>query len=272
MNAVQFRLRILLAALAAVMALGTAGFMLIEGMSAQDAFYFSIVTISTVGYGDVHPVSPPGKALAVVLIITGVGTFLGLIANATELMLNRRETRIRLEKLNVVIGLFFSEAGTSLLSYFSRCDSRIEDIRNDLIVGNQWSDREFAAVGNRLRQYEHVVDVRRADLQALRVFLEKKSGLLLRIMENPNLLEHEQFTDLLMAVFHVREELEARSDLSCLPSSDLDHLSGDLQRAYTLLLHQWLSYMKHLKKNYPFLFSLAVRTNPFDRDASAVVA
>jgi len=34
---------------------------------------------------------------------------------------------------------------------------------------------------------------------------------------------------------------------------------------------QWLAYMKHLKKEYPYLFSLAVRTNPFDPDVSVAV-
>jgi len=46
---------------------------------------------------------------------------------------------------------------------------------------------------------------------------------------------------------------------------------GTSQRVYGLLVPEWLAYMKHLKKNYPYLFSLAMRTNPFDADASVVV-
>jgi hypothetical protein len=38
-----------------------------------------------------------------------------------------------------------------------------------------------------------------------------------------------------------------------------------------LLSQQWLDYMKHLKGNYPFLFSLAMRTNPFDQNASPII-
>ena len=56
-----------------------------------------------------------------------------------------------------------------------------------------------------------------------------------------------------------------------MPDTDYKHLSGDIKRAYTLLIHEWLDYMKHLKDNYPYLFSLAMRTNPFDRDASPIV-
>jgi hypothetical protein len=40
---------------------------------------------------------------------------------------------------------------------------------------------------------------------------------------------------------------------------------------HSLLISQWVDYMKHLKKNYPYLFSLAIRINPFIPDASAVV-
>jgi len=38
-----------------------------------------------------------------------------------------------------------------------------------------------------------------------------------------------------------------------------------------LLVQEWLDYMEYLKVNYPYLFSLAMRTNPFDRKASPVV-
>jgi hypothetical protein len=71
-----------------------------------------------------------------------------------------------------------------------------------------------------------------------------------------------------MAVFHLVEELESRPDISNLSELDLRHIAGDMQRAYSLLISEWLSYMKHLRENYPYLFSFAMRTNPFDPDAS----
>jgi voltage-gated potassium channel len=46
-----------------------------ENRSFVDAFYYIIVTMATVGYGDIVPTTPAGKILAIVLIITGVGTF-----------------------------------------------------------------------------------------------------------------------------------------------------------------------------------------------------
>ena len=51
----------------------------------------------------------------------------------------------------------------------------------------------------------------------------------------------------------------------------LKHLSGDIQRAYQILVREWLDYLEHLKQDYPYLFSLALRTNPFDANASVVI-
>jgi hypothetical protein len=67
------------------------------------------------------------------------------------------------------------------------------------------------------------------------------------------------------------EELDSRADVRALPRPDCDHIAGDIKRAYVILLIEWLSYMRHLKNEYPYLFSLAVRTNPFDPKASVEV-
>ncbi len=56
-----------------------------------------------------------------------------------------------------------------------------------------------------------------------------------------------------------------------IPDADSKHLAGDMERVYQMLMGEWLDYMKHLKDNYPFLFSLAIRTNPFDTEASPIV-
>ncbi|ODS37984.1 MAG: hypothetical protein A7315_12955 [Candidatus Altiarchaeales archaeon WOR_SM1_79] len=171
-------------------------------------------------------------------------------------VLSEREKRTRLEKLNMVIGAFFSEVGTELLTYLSDFDPKLDKIRKDLIVTDEWSDREFVRVDKRLRNYDYGVEIQKV---------------LLRLLENPNLLEHESFTNLLQAVFHLTEELAHRDDIRNLPATDYEHLDVDVRRIYTLMVHQWLDYMKHLKDNYPHLFSLAMRTNPFDQNASPIV-
>jgi hypothetical protein len=125
-------------------------------------------------------------------------------------LLGEREKRHRLEKLNMVIGAFFSEVGTRLLVSFSDFDPNLDKIRNDLIITGEWSEKEFSTVSDRLRSYDYSVEIHKVDLEVLRVSLIEKRDFLVRLLENPNLLEHESFTDLLRAVFHLTEEDEYR--------------------------------------------------------------
>jgi hypothetical protein len=182
-----------------------------------------------------------------------------------------RARKERLEKLNMVIGAFFSEAGIRLLSEFSRGDPDIEKIRGDLIVGPDWTGERFTEISKRLKNYGHQIDIKNIELEKMRGFLMGKRNFLLRILENPALLEHESFTELLRAVFHLTEELELRKDLKTLPETDLAHLKTDMERAYARLVDEWLDYMKYMKGRYPYLFSLAMRTNPFDVSATPIV-
>jgi voltage-gated potassium channel len=61
-----------LGALVLIIAFGTVGFMIIEDMKFLDAVYMTIITLSTVGYGEVVPLHPSGRVLAIVVIIFGV--------------------------------------------------------------------------------------------------------------------------------------------------------------------------------------------------------
>ncbi|MCZ2846055.1 MAG: potassium channel family protein [Candidatus Bathyarchaeota archaeon] len=254
-----------------VLIIGTFSFSIIEKISLTDAFYFTITTISTVGYGDVHPTTETGKMLAIFIIVMGVGTFLGVIANAAEIILNMRERKRRLEKLNMIIGAFFSEVGTELITYLSNFDLKIDECRNELIIDNSCSKQSFNAIRNKLKKHPQMIEIDKSKLPVLRKFLIQRRDFLLRLLENSSILEHETFAELLMAVFHLAEELEHRHRLSQLPEKDLEHLSNDIKRVYVLLVYQWLDYMEHLKKNYPYLFSLAIRTNPFNKMASPII-
>jgi hypothetical protein len=186
-------------------------------------------------------------------------------------LLSVRERLAMLNKLNMVIGTFFSEVGSSLLKSFAAFDGNAEKIRAELLVQGDWSDRQFAAAIKRVRSLDYEVRHTNSDLEALKAFLVNKRGFLLGLLENPNLLEHEAFTDLLWAVFHLTEELAVRENLRRLPATDGNHIAGDIRRAYTILIVEWLAYMKHLSRDYPYLFSFAVRTNPFDPNASVIV-
>jgi len=186
-------------------------------------------------------------------------------------LLHYREKKSLMNKLNMVIGAFFSEVGTELLKAFSAFDKEAFKITQKLVITNDWSEKEFLKICKSVKQHSYNIDSRKGDLEAIKKFLEEKRQFLLNLLENPNLLEHESFTNLLWAVFHLTEELIHRRNLKELPEADYQHLAGDIKRVYHLLIAEWLDYMHHLKNNYPYLFSLAIRTNPFDADACVEV-
>ena len=271
MNTLQLRLRFFTITFAATMFVGIMGFMIIENLSLVDALYFSIVTVATVGYGDIYPLTPAGRVFAIIIIVMGVGTFLGVIAQATEIMLNRREKGAKLRKINMLIGVFFSEVGLKLLIDFLDCDPHINTLRERLVITEKWSPRKFQAMFSELARYEFSYNIDKANLEELYRYLSGKRECLIRLLENPVLLEQEAFTELLLAVFHLTEELSYRQDFKNMPESDKKHLAGDAKRVYHMLVEQWLHYLQYLQGQYPYLFSLAMRTNPFDGNASPVV-
>ncbi|MBP2132812.1 hypothetical protein J2128_000733 [Methanomicrobium sp. W14] len=186
-------------------------------------------------------------------------------------LLTMRAKREKLDKLNMVIGTFFTEVGNHLIKVLSESDSGSEKFNSLLLVKNEWNDGDFARVRNFLLSYNSSADISRIDIPKLNDFLSVKRDFLLRMLENPVLLEHESFTELLRAVFHMAEELKCRGEFDCLPVADYDHLSGDLRRVYESIVVEWLDYMRYLKRNYPYLFSLEMRMNPFSPEASPVI-
>ena len=244
-----------------------------KGIRWQIILGLSLVVLSVVFYVIHYTIFRDAHHIFIYLIgdIAFVFIEVLLVSLIIHQLLSMREKRTRLEKLNMVIGAFFSEIGAGLLTYFSDFDPKLDSIKQELIVRPNWSEKEFSALTKRLKSYEYGVEIRKVKLEYLRDFLIGKRDFLLRLLENPNLLEHESFTELLRAVFHLTEELQNREDISQLPDPDYKHLANDIKRAYVLLVQHWLDYMKHLKDNYPYLFSLAMRTNPFDQSASPIV-
>jgi hypothetical protein len=194
-----------------------------------------------------------------------------LVVLVIERLMNRQEKRVILNKLNMVVGAFFSEVGMQLLGDLLNSMDDHQAISQRLSVRADWTASDFRQASSFALKIEGQADSRRVDLEKLKTFLVTKRIFLLALLENPNLLEHERFTDLLWAVTHLSEELGAREHLADLPKTDLDHLSVDIERVYDRLAAEWINYARHLKSSYPFLFSLILRTHPFQEHPSPVV-
>ena len=61
----------------------------VEGWSWIDSFYFSVVTISTVGYGDFSPETAAGKLFTIAYIIVGLGVFVTTVTTIADLMMSQ---------------------------------------------------------------------------------------------------------------------------------------------------------------------------------------
>lgn len=184
-----------------------------------------------------------------------------------ENILKQRDKDVLHQKMNMVIGVFFSEVGTPLLKDGFAFLVDKKGLTERVKISTQWSSEDFRALALFLDSGEMKMESRLSDMDCLKGFLVARRNFMLGLLENPNLLEHDGFTELLWAVFHLLEELQAREKLTGLPEADMDHLSGDIRRAYTNLLKQWVIYLQHLKSDYPYLYSLAVRNNPLNPDA-----
>jgi hypothetical protein len=178
-----------------------------------------------------------------------------------------RERQELLHKMNMVIGAFFSQTGNELIGLLAAFDSHTGEDRQHLAYNTAWTSSDFVRHREAVRGDRHDMHISSSDIVALKQFLMEQRPFLLGLLQNPNLLEHASFSDMLWAVTHLSEELAAREDVEALPGPDRRHIEVDMARAYGRLLGEWLLYARHLQAHYPYLFSFAVRTNPFNPDA-----
>lgn len=178
-------------------------------------------------------------------------------------ILNINEKKKRISKLYMVIEMFFSEVGTELLRAFSQCDEELYNMREDLSITSDCNGNELKALGKKVSQHEPKLELTAAEFEAIDMMLQECRPQMLNLLGNPALLEHETFTELLMSVFHLTEELRMRFDFSTLTETDKEHLIGDAKRVYSQLGAQWIEYVDHTRVHYPYLYSLCIRTNPF---------
>ena len=179
-----------------------------------------------------------------------------LVSILVDGLMQRRQRETMLDKLNMIIGAFFTD---------------LDAVREDLLARMSWKARDYEVATRAFKEHKPVIELSTGDLVALRERLDGEKAYFLSLLGNQALLEHEAFTDLLWAVTHLTEELHARGDFDHLPKPDRAHLVVDVKRAYTLLGVMWLDYLRHLQTQYPYLFSLAVRTNPLDLQAKVII-
>ncbi|MHA1895135.1 MAG: hypothetical protein ACTSX4_11615 [Candidatus Helarchaeota archaeon] len=171
----------------------------------------------------------------ILIFLIGDVAFLPLEVLIVTLLLDEflkvREKKLMLSKLNIVIGAFFSEMGTELLEFFSNIDPDSERIRREMLIDENWDLENFKNIQVKLSNFSCTVDCNNQKLAELSVFLLKKKDFLLALLENPNLLEHESFTNLLWSVFHLMDEFRYKEHLKCSElgaENYFDHITSDM--------------------------------------------
>lgn len=177
-------------------------------------------------------------------------------------ILEKREKSHIIEKLNMLVGLFFSEVGLEALRACAEADPKLSAVKNSCQLTMNWNEEDFETLAKKLKSHEHCLDASKMDIGALKTSLDESKDLLVTLIANPSLLEHDSFSELLMAVMHLQEELSVRYDEG-LSEFDLEHIQFDIERVYKHLGVEWIKYMKHLKVNFPYLYLTALINNPY---------
>src|ERR1035437_9379180 len=98
--------------------------------------------------------------------------------------------------MNMVIGTFFSEVGAKLLGLLTDFIENGEGLKQQLAIGTKWTGRDWKQALETANKFNYKVDLAQMDLGAARDLLIPNRQLLTLLLANPNLMEHEGFTEI----------------------------------------------------------------------------
>ena len=153
---------------------------------------------------------------------------------------HKRENRA---KVSMIESVFFSESGADMLRYLVCCDDLSGELREVMDVQPTWGWKQVQAARNNVKRYSYF----------------------LKVIENPALSGKEHFTDLLLHIYHLWEELESRTDLYQLTDEDRAYLCTAANAVYRCLSIEWMYNATDILMHQPERLSHILRTNPFLR-------
>lgn len=178
-------------------------------------------------------------------------------------LLEKREVEHIIERLHILIGVFFSEVGSSFLSELVNGDSKVKLLREKFCSKKIWNDSDFEKIKNDIITYDFNLNINSINVEKLKRELDENRDFIINLLMNESLHEHETFTEMLMSLMHLKEELDSRWNRDIANYEEI-HIEMDMENAYKYLTIEWCQYMKYLSGNYPNLFIKALIDNPFD--------
>lgn len=146
------RIVLSLIVLLGIVSLGTSGFILIEGWGPLDSLYMSVITLSTIGFKEVHDLSDQGKIFTMVLIVFGVSTLGYLVSSMVQLMfegqiqriIGRKKVEKRIDALHdhyIICG--YGRIGSMICRELSTCKVPFVVVERDTEVLEKIEDDQF---------------------------------------------------------------------------------------------------------------------------------
>jgi hypothetical protein len=173
---------------------------------------------------------------------------------ALDRLLNYRDKVGTYKKLNMLAGIFFYDLGINVFNTLTGLVVECQECQKHICIEASWTNKDFQKKKKALPRLQLGLRYDPKIFQELVSELQEGKDLVIRLMENPSLHEHEIFSDMLLAIFHLTEELLRRDSLDKNSPEDKQHLVNDTKRAYIYLAQLWLEYMQHLKDNYKYLY------------------
>ena len=171
-----------------------------------------------------------------------------------EKLIDSKAKQERMDKLNMLVGIFFTEVGSKLMHLIINAD---KDAKNSIT-----SFDDLNRIKTDISNHDYKIDMECIDLSAIKSILIDNSSLFINLISNESIHQHEIFTDLLMSVIHLRDEIIFMEN-DKYEEIDITHLENDIIRVYKNITIQWVYYLEYLNKSYPFLYNNAIRVNPF---------
>lgn len=172
--------------------IGTTGYMVIEGWNFRDSLFMTVTTLTTVGYGEVHDLTPTGEVFTMVLLTLGVGTILYLLSALAKIVLegelkqiigrSRLERRIKYLKDHYIV-CGYGRMGKTVVKELSSKGMDVIAIEKDpvdiedneelvLIVGDATKDEVLMRAG--IERARGLISVLPTDAENLFVVLSAR--------------------------------------------------------------------------------------------------
>ena len=166
-------------------------------------------------------------------------------------------------KLSIIETLFFNESGGNMLRYLSTFDPNFSLLSDILAVRMDWKSVDYQSAKIHLKDYSFRLDVEKVDFFGLHYHLDERHSYYRNILENPALTQSSEFTELVMKIHLMWEELDCRTDLYNLDLHEKHYLGELLTEIYQELVEYWLdNAYNHSIHNRPRLHRL-IETSPF---------